>query len=153
MRRLAEYFYSIVITLWAGALWAVGYLVAPTLFHMLDDRMLAGKIAGQLFTYVAWLGMAAAAYLLVFVALRREGGAFRNSVFWIVLIMLALTVAGYFGIQPILNQLKADSFPREVMESALRDRFAAWHGVSSIVYLLESLLGLLLVAIQGRGLK
>lgn len=153
MRRLAEHLYSIVITLWVGTLWAVGYLVAPTLFHMLDDRMLAGRIAGQLFTYVAWFGMVAAAYLLVFVALRREGGAFRNGVFWVVLVMLALTVAGYFGIQPILNQLKADSFPREVMESALRDRFAAWHGVSSIVYLLQSLLGMLLVLIQGRGLK
>lgn len=153
MGRLAEHLYSIVIALWVGAMWAVGYLVAPTLFHMLDDRMLAGKVAGQLFTYVAWLGMAVAAYLLVFVALRRESGAFRNSVFWIVLVMLALTVAGYFGIQPILNQLKADSFPREVMESALRNRFAVWHGVSSIVYLVQSVLGLLLVVIQGRGLK
>ena len=153
MGRLAEHLYSIVIVLWVGAMWAVGYLVAPTLFHMLDDRMLAGKVAGQLFTYVAWLGMAVAAYLLVFVALRRESGAFRNSVFWIVLVMLALTVAGYFGIQPILNQLKADSFPREVMESALRNRFAVWHGVSSIVYLVQSVLGLLLVVIQGRGLK
>ena len=102
---------------------------------------------------VAWLGIAAAAYLLVFVALRKEGGAFRSSVFWLVLLMLLLTVAGYFGVQPILAQLKADSFPREVMESALRDRFAAWHGVSSVVYLVQSLLGLILVAVQDRGLR
>jgi len=40
-----------------------------------------------------------------------------------------------------------------VMESALRSRFMAWHGVSSIVYLIESLLGLWLVALQGRGLR
>ena len=69
------------------------------------------------------------------------------------LLMLLLTVAGYFGVQPILAQLKADSFPREVMESALRDRFAAWHGVSSVVYLVQSLLGLILVAVQDRGLR
>ena len=87
------------------------------------------------------------------VALRKEGGAFRSSVFWLVLLMLLLTVAGYFGVQPILAQLKADSFPREVMESALRDRFVAWHGVSSVVYLVQSLLGLMLVALQGRGLR
>ena len=153
MHRFAEHLYSIVITLWVGALWAIGYLAAPTLFHVLDDRALAGKVAGQLFTYVAWLGMAAAAYLLVFVALRKDSGAFKSSVFWLVFLMLALTVAGYFGIQPILTQLKADSFPREVMESALRDRFAAWHGVSSIVYLIQSLLGLVLVSLQGRGLR
>lgn len=153
MLRLAEHIYSIAITLWVGALWAIGYLAAPTLFRLLEDRALAGRLAGGMFTYVAWLGMAAAAYLLVFVALRQESRAFRSSVFWLVLIMLLLTVAGYFGVQPILAQLKADSFPREVMESALRDRFVAWHGVSSVVYLIQSLLGLVLVALQGRGLR
>lgn len=153
MNRLAEHLYSILVTLWVGALWAVGYMVAPTLFHMLDDRALAGRLAGQLFTYVSWLGMAAAAYLLVFVALRKNGGAWRSSVFWLVLVMLLLTVAGAFGIQPILAQLKAESLPREVMEGALRDRFSAWHGVSSVVYLIESLLGLVLVTVQGRGLR
>lgn len=153
MSRLAESLYSILITLWVGALWAVGYLTAPSLFRMLDDRALAGRIAGELFTYVAWLGMGCAAYILVFVALRRQGQAFRNGVFWLTLLMLLLVVAGYFGIQPILAQLKADSLPREVMEGALRDRFMAWHGVSSVVYLVESLLGLVLVVIQGRALR
>ena len=153
MQRFAEHLYRISITLWVGALWAIGYLAAPTLFRVLEDRGLAGRLAGDMFTYVAWLGMALAAYLLIFVALRKEGAAFKSSVFWLVLIMLLLTVAGYFGVQPILAQLKADSFPREVMESALRDRFVAWHGVSSVVYLIQSLLGLVLVALQGRGLR
>lgn len=153
MARFAEHLYSLLITLWVGALWAIGYLAAPTLFRLLPDRALAGQVAGQMFVYVAWLGMAVAAYLLVFVVLRKSGGAFRSGVFWLVLVMLLLTVAGYFGIQPILVQLKADSFPREVMESALRDRFMAWHGVSSVVYLLQSLLGLFLVALQVRGLR
>lgn len=153
MSRVAENLYSVLITLWVGALWAIGYLAAPTLFRVLDDRALAGRVAGEMFTYVAWLGMAAAAYLLVFLALRKLGAAFKSSVFWLVLVMLLLAVAGYFGIQPILAQLKADSFPREVMESAMRDRFMAWHGVSSVVYLIQSLLGLMLVALQGRGLR
>jgi hypothetical protein len=51
----------------------------------------------------------------------------------------------------LLAQLKADALPRQVMESALRDRFAAWHGVSSGLYLIESLLGLWLVIWQERG--
>ena len=61
MQRLAEHIYSIAITLWVGALWAIGYLAAPTLFRLLEDRPLAGRLAGEMFTYVAWLGMAAAA--------------------------------------------------------------------------------------------
>ena len=32
----------IMLTLWVGSLWAVGLMVAPTLFTQLDDRALAG---------------------------------------------------------------------------------------------------------------
>jgi hypothetical protein len=35
----------------------------------------------------------------------------------------------------------------------LRDRFATWHGVSSILYLVQSVLGLWLVVWSGRGLR
>ena len=56
-----------------------------------------------------------------------------------------------FGIAPILAELKVDALPRQVMESALRDRFSTWHGISSGLYLVESLLGMLLVVIQARG--
>jgi hypothetical protein len=65
--------------------------------------------------------------------------------------MVLLTIAGHFGVQPILAKLKADALPRQVMESALRDRFATWHGVSSVLYLVQSLLGLWLVLWQERG--
>ncbi len=153
MHRFAEHLYSVFISLWVGALWAIGYLAAPTLFRVLGDRALAGRVAGEMFTYVGWLGIVVAAYLLVFLALRKNGAAFRSSVFWLVFLMLLLTVAGQFGVQPILAQLKADSLPREVMESALRDRFMVWHGVSSVVYLIQSVLGILLVILQGRGLR
>jgi hypothetical protein len=52
-----------------------------------------------------------------------------------------------------MAQLKADALPREVMESVLRDRFATWHGISSILYLMQSMLGLWLVVWSNRGLK
>ena len=51
------------------------------------------------------------------------------------------------------RQLKADALPREVMESVLRDRFVTWHGISSILYLMQSLLGLWLVVWSNRGLR
>ena len=35
--------------------------------------------------------------------------------------------------------------PADVMHSVFADRFRTWHGVASIAYLIESLLGLVLV--------
>jgi len=151
MRKLAEALYSIAITLWVGGLWAIGGIAAPMLFYRLADRSLAGSLAGAMFTLVAWLGVGCGAYLLLFLGVRRGLGAFSSAVFWLVLFMLVLTLAGHFGIGPILAQLRADALPRQIMEGALRDRFALWHGVSSGLYLLESLLGLALVLLQERG--
>ncbi|MBA3904492.1 MAG: DUF4149 domain-containing protein [Rhodocyclaceae bacterium] len=153
MRRLAESLYTITITLWVGGLWAIGYIVAPTLFATLNERALAGEIAGRLFGVIAWVGIGCALYLLVFLAVRRRRAAFKSGVFWLVLGMLLLTLAGYFGIQPILAQLKAEAWPRGVMESVARSRFAAWHGISSGLYLVQSMLGAALVVLQGRGLR
>ncbi len=150
MTRLADALYTVVLTLWVGSLWAVGGLVTPLLFAQLADRSLAGNIAGILFTGQTWLGVACAAYLLLFQVARRGVGALRSGAFWLVLLMLALALAGHFGIQPILAHLKAEAWPRSVMESVLRDRFMAWHGVSSGLYLIECLAGLALVVLQSR---
>jgi len=153
MQRLGESFYLVAITLWVGGLWAIGYLVAPTLFATLADRQLAGLLAGKLFALIGWVGLGVAAGLLVFLVARWGGQALKRAVFWLVLAMALLTVVSLFGIQPLMAQLKADALPREVMESVLRDRFATWHGISSILYLMQSLLGLWLVVWSGRGLR
>ncbi|HCZ13225.1 MAG TPA: DUF4149 domain-containing protein [Accumulibacter sp.] len=152
MRRLADALYDIALTLWVGGLWAIGYLVAPTLFAALgNDRQLAGALAGRLFELIGWVGLACASYLLLFTLLRSGSVAMRRWNFWLVVVMLLLTVVGLFGIQPLLAQLKADALPREVMESVLRNRFATWHGVSSVLYLVQSALGLLLVTVFRRA--
>ena len=153
MRRLADSFYTITLTLWVGGLWAIGYLVAPTLFSTLADRQLAGIVAGKLFALIGWVGIACAAYLLLYVIVRQGAVVLRRSVFWLLLTMLALTLISQFGIQPWLAQIKAEALPREVMESVLRDRFATWHGISSILYLLQSLLGLLLALVGARSAR
>ena len=153
MRKLAEALYLVAITLWVGGLWAIGYLTAPILFASLGDRQLAGMVAGKLFALIAWVGLGSAAFLLVFLLARWGGRFFRSSVFWLVLLMALLAAVSLFGIQPLMAQLKADALPREVMESVLRDRFATWHGISSILYMMQSLLGLWLVVWANRGLK
>jgi MFS family permease len=151
MRGFLSALYNIAVALWVGGLFAIGYLAAPVLFAQLADRSLAGAVAGAMFSVMAWVGLACGTYLLLFILAGKGWRAIQSGVFWIVLLMLALTVAGHFGVHPILAQLKADALPRQVMESALRDRFSTWHGVSSALYLVQSLLGIALVALQERG--
>lgn len=152
MRKLADCIFRIAMCLWCGGLWIMG-LSAWMLFRTLNSRALAGEVAGSLFGLIAWVGLACAAYLLVFLLARRQWAAFKSSVFWLVLAMLLLTLAGYFGIQPILAALKAEAWPRTVMESVVRDRFATWHGVSSGLYLVQSLLAVVLVLSQEKALN
>lgn len=151
MGGLASALYNIAVTLWVGGLLAIGYLAAPVLFSQLADRSLAGAVAGAMFSVIAWVGLVCGTYLMLFILAGKGWRALQSGVFWIVLLMLALTVAGHFGVQPILAQLKADAWPRQVMESALRDRFSTWHGVSGALYLVQSLLGIALVMLQERG--
>jgi hypothetical protein len=153
VRKLSEALWFIAITLWVGGLWAIGYIAAPVLFSSLGDRQLAGMVAGKLFSLIGWIGLGSAAYLLLFLLVRQGGQVFKGTVFWLVLSMALLVAASQFGIQPLMAQLKADALPREVMASVLRDRFAAWHGISSILYLVQSLLGLWLVVWANRGVR
>ncbi len=147
MPRLADALYQIALTGWIGGLWCIGYVVAPTLFSLLsDNRALAGAIAGRLFALIGWIGLACASYLLPYLVLRLRSVALRRWYFWLLVLLTLLTAVSLFGIQPLLAQLKADAWPREVMESVLRNRFVTWHGISSGLYLLQSVLGLLLVS-------
>ena len=139
----------IVITLWVGALWMTS-LTAYTLFQILPDRMLAGAIAGRLFTLVSYIGMASGVYLMLYRMAHFGLGVFKQAYFWIVLVMFLLVLAGHFGIQPLLAQLKTDALPNDVMQSVFADRFKAWHGVASIAYVIECVLGLALV-VKSRG--
>lgn len=152
-RRLADTLYFATLTLWVGSLWTIGYVVAPMLFATLADRQMAAMLAGKLFVLIGWIGLGCAAYLLIFMLLRLGRAALGRWSFWLVALMLGLTAISQFGINPLLAQLKADALPREVMESVLRDRFVTWHGIASILYLLQSLLGLLVVMGAGRGVK
>lgn len=134
----------IVVTFWVGALWMTG-LTAYVLFDTLHDKRLAGSLAGELFTIVSYIGMASALYLMIQRLLDYGTGALKQSFFWAVFVMLLLVLAGHFGIQPLLAQLKTDALPNDVMQSVFADRFRNWHGVASVAYLLECLLGFVLV--------
>ena len=126
----------ILLTLWVGSLWVAGFIVAPLLFAELDDRALAGNLAGSLFTVTSYLGLCCGTLLLVF------NGLIFRAVNWraIVLIsMLLLVVIGQFVITPMVVELRAQG----LTDSA---RFGQLHGVASVLFIITSVLGLLLVA-------
>ena len=145
MKNPGQSLQQIAVTLWVGGLWITGYMVAPVLFSSLSDRMLAGQLAGKMFAVIAYIGMVCGFYLLIHRVYVSGGAALKEGFFWAVLAMLILTLAGHFGIQPVIEHLKEEAFPRDVMQSVFKDRFRTWHGISSILYLIQSLLGLFLV--------
>lgn len=137
----------LIATLWVGSLWTIGYLVAPTLFSTLSDRALAGSIAGNMFRIEAWLSLFSALVLLATGRFATGGGgdAARKRLQWLVLGMAACTLLGYFGLQPFMSALRESAGPGGVMDSALRAQFGVLHGISSTFYLIQSVLGVMLI--------
>ena len=145
MKNLSQHLATLLLTAWVGGLWATGYLAVPVLFYMQPDKQLAGMLAGQMFALVGYLGMICGAYLLVQRIALFGRAALRQSLFWIAAVMLLLTLTMQFGIQPVMADLKLQALPLDVMHSAFADRFKMLHGVSSIIYLIQSVLGVFLV--------
>lgn len=126
----------ILLTAWVGSLWGTGFMVAPVLFATLDDRTLAGTLAGELFNLTAWLGLGCGALLLLVArALGRPAG-WRT---WILVAMLVLVAAGHFGLAPMIAELRSAGL-------ADTPRFGQLHGLAGLLYLLSALAGLVLVA-------
>jgi len=147
MNKLVAILSDVSIALWVGGLWIVGYLVAPLLFSSLpENHALAGALAGKMFKGIAWIGIGCATLLLLNEFLNAGLGAFKRLVFWLVLLMLSITLIMQFWLQPFIIALRAIGAPVEMLAlPAMMRSFAFWHGISSILYLLESMLGFALV--------
>lgn len=150
MSNLLNALEAAAVTLWVGGLWAIGYMAAPTLFASLSDRMLAGALAGKLFAAMAWIGLGCGVVFLALRGLRFGRAALRQLGVWMVCAMVVLAAVGHFAVQPVLQRLKDEVSPTPVMESRNGQAFARWHGVSSGLYLVQSLLGLALVIRRGK---
>lgn len=145
MKTLSQHLAALIVTAWVGAIWAIGYLAVPVLFYAQPNRQLAGLLAGEMFVLVGYLGMVCGTYLLIQRLSLFGRSAMRQPLFWVVAAMLLLTLVMHFSISPEMAKLKAQALPLEVMQSAFADRFRMLHGISSILYLIQSLLGIFLV--------
>lgn len=136
---------NIWLVIWVGSLWTLGAIVVPILSNALDDKQLAGMLAGKMFKVGALVSVVAGVYLLSYSLVRDGARAYKTSFFWLVLIMWLLTLAGHFGIQPILQNLKNQALPLAVMQSVFADRFSQWHGISRILWIIQAVFGVVLV--------
>lgn len=131
--------------LWLGAILSVGYMVAPVLFSNLPDRLIAGFIAGELFRITTTITLIVAIVLLGLSNwLVNRGFQSYRKIRWFVLIILLLAIGGSL-IQMWMVDLKrlASIEGVGVMQSSYAIPFARLHGVSSILFLLESVVGLI----------
>lgn len=135
----------LIATLWAGSLWTVGYLAAPTLFVSLPDKVLAGTIAGSLFHVQAWLSIFCAITLIVLLKLGAKKMD-NKALLRIVVGMLVCACVMHFGLHPFMAALRESTVATAgVMAAEAKMKFGILHGLSSSIYLIESLLAVALI--------
>lgn len=145
MKNLTNHLSAIALILWVGGLWVIGYLAVPTLFYSQPDRQLAGMLAGKMFEILGYVGIVCGLYLLLHRWMEVGKQVSRDISAWLVIAMLLITLVTLFYIQPLMADMKSQVLPLDVMQSTFAGQFKMWHGISSVLYLIESLLGAWLV--------
>ncbi|HEY1610593.1 MAG TPA: DUF4149 domain-containing protein [Paraburkholderia sp.] len=133
--------------LWVGSQLTIGYLVAPVLFTSLD-RMIAGSVAAQLFRIEGIAGVVIGILLLALSnVMSRRGAVDYRRLRWLIAGMLVCVLIGYFALQPFMNALRVGAMNAgmDIANSPYASRFGMLHGVSTVFYLIESVLGIALV--------
>ncbi len=130
----------LLLTIWIGGMWAVGYIVAPTLFNMIDERALAGEIAGRLFTIMSFIGLFSATLLLISLLATGMKPVMRQWRVWLLVVMIAVIVAGEFVLQPQMAAIREGG-----VLATEKAQFGMLHGIASVLFLINSLAGLVLV--------
>ena len=144
----AQQLFVLIAGLWVGSILAVGYLVAPAIFHTLTDRQVAGMVAGSVFKAESYLSIIVCIALMVLANLLVTRGLAQYKMIRLILLgMLICAAAASFVMIPWLDTLRDQALLEgmPVMLSPSADLFRKLHGVSSILFLLQSALGIYLV--------
>ena len=144
----AQRLFILIAGIWVGSLFTVGYLVVPTIFTALQDRQVAGMIAAAIFQVEAYLSVVVCLGLLVLsnLVVRRNVEHYR-SIRWIILVLLLCSALTCFGLIPYMDALRQEALLLgiPVMASPSASLFGRLHGISSGLFLVQSLLGLWMV--------
>lgn len=133
---------KLLLSLWVGVMVGVGYIAAPVLFKTLDDRKLAGSLAGEMFYIVMLIGLIVGGILLLLRYKDESVSFFAQWRGWVLLLMLALVAVSMFVLQPMIVDVKAGGI---VEGSDNAKTFAMLHGASSLVYMITILAGCVLI--------
>ncbi len=127
---------------WAGWLLCVALLATPAAFALLA-RPDAGRMVGRMLAQEAYTSLALGVLLVVLerVAARRGGGPQFSLGFGLALGALFCTVAGYFGVQPMMADARLGQGPLS---------FGQLHAVSAVLYVVKCAL---VLALAVRGLQ
>ena len=142
----------LLLTVWVGSLLAIGYLAVPVLFHQLDDRQLAGALAGQMFQWVHGLGLVCGLSLLLisyYITRNKLRAYLRQWRYYVLLCMLLLVVLAVFVMQPQMAAIKLQAGWHESTE--LLAQFHRLHGIATLMYVLTSIGGVVLVLMGLRA--
>ena len=144
----AQRLFILIAGIWVGSILAVGYLVAPVIFSTLTDRQVAGMVAGSVFKAEAYLSILICIALMVLANLLVTRGLNQYRLIRLLLLgMLVCSSAASFILIPWLDTLRDQALLEgmPVMLSPSADLFRTLHGVSSVLFLIQSALGIYLV--------
>jgi hypothetical protein len=145
---LFQRLFLLIAGVWVGSLFAVGYLVVPTIFANLQDRQVAGMIAAAIFQAQAYVSVlvCVALLLLANTLIKRKVENYRNTR-WAILVLLLISALTCFGLIPYMDALRQEALLLgvPVMASPSASLFGRLHGISSGLSLIQSLLGLWMV--------
>jgi hypothetical protein len=145
---LFQRLFLLIAGLWVGSLFTVGYLVVPTIFNALQDRQVAGMIAAAIFQAEAYVSVLVCVTLLLMAnnLIKRNIEHYR-SIRWVILILLLISALTCFGFIPYMDALRQEALLLgvPVMASPSASLFGRLHGISSGLFLMQSLLGLWMV--------
>ncbi len=94
---------AVLPALWAGVLLCIAAIAAPAAFGALSSAE-AGRVVSRLFVREAWLSLVLASAMLWLE--RRHGAAGRTNSLLLYGTVLC-TLAGYFGVQPLMTAARA----------------------------------------------
>ena len=126
---------SVLVTFWAGSLWTICAVVAPSLFSVIGDRRLAGQVAAHLFRAEAFIGLIVGVVVFALSALAPTSLSTRRGRV-LIAITAALPLLSQAGVGPLLDKARA---------AGDMARFGMLHGVAGALFLLACVSALLLV--------
>ena len=160
--RAVRYLYVLALALWLGGMALAGFVVAPTVFSVLQawnastGRVLAGDLFGAILSRLYIMGGVAGALMLAALTLQRVLGP-RPKAYGIraaiVAVMFGLTAYAGFIVQPRIQALQRSASGPMIQlgaEDPRRAEFDGLHSLSTTLMSLSMLGGLALLAWETR---